>query len=482
MFDEKKLAAIAAMEEQTKTFTDLSDEVWEYAELSLYEHKSCAAFVRELTAAGFQVESPYCGLDTAFLASYGSGKPVIAFLAEYDALSGLSQEGCKTEYAPIEGSNNGHGCGHNLLGAGSFAAAYAVKKYLEATGKEGTVLLYGCPGEEGGASKTWYAKQGGFDGVDIALCWHPDDCFEVVSGTSHSCIQTEYRFKGIAAQPTIYPEQGRSALDAVELMNVGIQFLREHMAGSARIHYAITDAGGPSPNVVQPHARVLYMVRDISVKNTVALQKRVDAIAEGAAMMTETTVEKVFIDGLANLVPNKTLEDLLYETYQNIELPTFTAEEEQYFADLMATYEPKGVAGIGAQEDAEIEEWVQEQTDYGKKAICNFLMPRKFTMKLQPGSTDVGDVSWLVPTAQVHAISTPNNCPGHTWQKVTACKSTVAHKGMMTAAKVLALAAMQLLNDPEKIAAAKAEHAKRTKEGYVCPIPDGETIKPVEVL
>jgi len=480
MMNEKQRAAIAAMEAKTETFTALSDEIWGYAELSLYEYQSCAAYVRELTAAGFQVESPYCDLDTAFLASYGSGKPVIAILAEYDALSGLSQKGCQAEREQEEGMTNGHGCGHNLLGAGAFAAAYAVKQYLENTGASGTVLLYGCPGEEGGASKTWFAKQNAYENVDVALTWHPDDCFEVTSGSTQACIQTEYRFTGIAAHAAGDPEQGRSALDAVELMNTGVQYLREHMPSTARVHYAITDAGGPSPNVVQPHARVLYMVRDADVQGAVALQAWVDDIADGAARMTRTTYEKVFIDGLANVITNETLETMLQNIYEQIELPTYTEEERALFEALHATYTPVGLPGSAAGADTKAADEIRRLTDNGKRVINDFLMPYRFSMRPIPGSTDVGDVSWLVPTAQIHAACAPSRCPGHSWQNVAAYQSSAAHKGMMTAAKVLAIAAMRLVEDPTLIAKAKAEHAMRTEAGYVCPIPDGETIKPVE--
>lgn len=482
MFDAAMTAAIAAAEAKAKVFSDLSDEIWGYAELSLYEHKSCAAFVRALTEAGFAVESPFCDLDTAFCASYGSGAPVIAILAEYDALSGLSQQGCATEHAPIAGKSNGHGCGHNLLGAGSFAAAYALKEYLKSAGISGTVRLYGCPGEEGGASKAWFAKQGVFSDVDLALTWHPSDCFEVSSGSTQACIQTEYRYHGVAAHAAGDPEHGRSALDAVELMNIGVQYLREHMPTTARVHYAITDAGGPSPNVVQPKARVLYMVRDATVQGAVALQARVDAIAKGAAMMTETTLEKVFIDGLANVVPNKTLESLLQTVYEQTALPTYTEEERAFFAALRATYDTEGLPGGAVQEDEDIAEQVRILTQDGKCDINDFVLPYRFSTRPRPGSTDVGDVSWLVPTAQIYAVTEPSGCPGHSWQNVSAGVSSVAHKGMMTAAKVMALAGMRLLNDPETVAAAKAEHMKRTAAGYVCPIPDGETIKPIEAV
>ena len=259
-----------------------------------------------LEKEGFTVETPVAGIQTAFKASYGSGKPVIGILAEFDALSGLSQEAGAAERRELVPGGNGHGCGHNMLGAGSLAAAFAVKKYLE-DGHPGTVIFYGCPGEEGGAA--------------------PGSVNQVTSGTCNTCIQTEYKFTGIASHASGSPELGRSALDAVELMNVGVQFLREHMPQSARIHYAITDAGGNSPNVVQPHAQVLYMVRSVLAKDALALQERVDKIAQGAAMMTETTVKKRFIDGCSNTVPNKTLETLFWKNFNEVGVPTHTPEE-----------------------------------------------------------------------------------------------------------------------------------------------------------
>ena len=287
MTDEKR-AALAAIEDKADLVSQVADSIWSFAELSLQEEKSAALYCDVLEKEGFTVEKGICNIPTAFSASYGSGRPVIGFLAEYDALSGLSQEGGSlTRHQCVDGGN-GHGCGHNLLGAGAFAAALGVKAFLEATKTPGTVVLYGCPGEEGGAAKAFMARDGLWYGLDAALTWHPNDANEVLTGSSNSCIQTQYHFTGVAAHAAGDPDRGRSALDAVELMNVGVQFLREHMSDKARIHYAITDAGGRSPNVVQPRASVLYMVRSNHVAEAVELQKRVDKIAEGAALMTET--------------------------------------------------------------------------------------------------------------------------------------------------------------------------------------------------
>ena len=308
---EEKKAALAAIEARKDQICDVADRIWEYAELSLQEVKSAALYCKVLEQEGFHVEKGISGIDTAFSASFGSGRPVIGILAEYDALSGLSQTAGCTEEKPLVEGGSGHGCGHNILGAGAMAAAFGVKAYLEQNKIEGTVILYGCPGEEGGASKAFMARDGVWKDLDAALTWHPEDVNEVATGSSNACIQTQYKFHGIASHASGAPEKGRSALDAVELMNTGVQYLREHMSDKARIHYAITDAGGCSPNVVQAKASVLYMVRSNHVAEAIELQKRVDKIAQGAALMTETTFEKKFIDGLSDTISNFALERVL---------------------------------------------------------------------------------------------------------------------------------------------------------------------------
>jgi aminobenzoyl-glutamate utilization protein B len=291
--NEAKRNAMAYITKNAGIFTGVSDAVWENPELSLKEFKAAKLYCDTLRQASFSVTENLCGMPTAFCGSFGAGRPAIGILGEYDALSGLSQVGGATEEKPAVGQNgNGHGCGHNLLGAGSLAAAFAVKDYLERSGKPGTVVFYGCPGEEGGAGKAFMARDGLWRSLDAALSWHPSDVNEVRTGTNNSCIQVLYKFRGVASHAAGDPEHGRSALDAVELMNVGVQFLREHMSEKCRVHYAITDAGGVSPNVVQPEAAVLYMVRANKVAESVALLKRVDKIADGAALMTETAYER----------------------------------------------------------------------------------------------------------------------------------------------------------------------------------------------
>ena len=296
-----KQTAFDYIDEKSGVITDVSDKIWDYAELSLREYKSGELYAKVLKEEGFTVEHPFDNIETAFRASYGSGKPVIGILAEYDALTGLSQIAGSETRKELVTDGNGHGCGHNLLGAGSMAAAFAIKKYLEEKGEgSGKVILYGCPGEEGAATKAFMARDGVFAECDAALTWHPGNVNQVTSGTCNTCIQTEYKFTGVASHAAGAPDKGRSALDAVELMNIGVQFLREHMPDSARIHYSITDAGGDSPNVVQPKAQVLYMVRSIWVKDALELQERVDRIALAASMMTDTKMEKKFIDGCSN--------------------------------------------------------------------------------------------------------------------------------------------------------------------------------------
>ena len=294
-----KQPALDAIEKEQNTILHVADEIWDYAELSLQEFRSAKLYCEVLKQEGFRVEEGVCGIATAFAASFGSGRPHIGILAEYDALSGLSQQGGQLVHAERTPGGTGHGCGHNLLGAGALAAAIGVKAWLEQTGCPGTVTLYGCPGEEGGAAKAFMARDGLWKQLDAALTWHPEDCNEVITGGSNACIQVQYTFHGVASHAAGAPELGRSALDAVELMNIGVQFLREHMTDDARIHYAILDAGGRSPNVVQSASTVLYMVRSKHVAEAVKLQARVDKIADGAALMTETSYTRKFIDGTA---------------------------------------------------------------------------------------------------------------------------------------------------------------------------------------
>ena len=480
--EELKKIAIDAIEENASVFTEVSDKIWEYAELSLKEFKSTELYVKVLGKLGFEVEENVADIKTAFLGRAGSGRPYIGILGEYDALSGLSQLGGVTEKIELEKGGNGHGCGHNMLGAGALAAAYGIKKYLESTGASGTVIFYGTPGEEGGAGKAFMAKRELWRDLDVALTWHPMDVNEVTTGTCNSCLQVLYKYHGVASHAAGDPEHGRSALDAVELMNTGVQYLREHTKDDARIHYAIIDGGGFSPNVVQPTASVLYMVRSKLVRDANALLARVDKIADGAALMTETSYERVFIDGCSGTVPNHSLESVLYNNLCEVGVPTYTEDEWAYANALYKTYDTHGqIPSLAASLDAAARAEVEKLTHGGKLAINNFIAPLYTGDAFSPGSTDVGDVSWQTPTAQVYTACFTTCAPGHSWQNVSAGKSSIGHKGLLLAAKVLASTAVELFETPALIDAAKAEFDSRTKSGYVSPIPDGEYAKPVEI-
>lgn len=465
-----KLEALSVIDRQADFFRELADEIWDHPELSLKEFRAADLYCRKLRALGFEVTEKLCGIETAFCGRFGSGKPVIGILGEFDALSGLSQEAGSTEAKPLIPGGNGHGCGHNLLGVGSLAAACAVKEWLEKTGRPGTVIFFGCPGEEGGAGKAFMAREGLWKKLDAALCWHPSDVNQVKTGTNNSSIQVLYRFRGKAAHAAGDPYNGRSALDAVELMNIGVQFLREHMTDDCRIHYAITDAGGVSPNVVQANASVLYMVRANKVADSVKLQARVDDIARGAALMTGTDFERVFIDGTAELLPNFCIEDALYRNLEEIGVPAYTEEDRRLASALKASYPGSGIVGVYGIRDPEIEKTLRRLSGNGEKAINDFIPPLYSTTAFSPGSTDVGDVSWLTPTSQIETVCWPAGVPGHSWQIVACGKSELAHKGMFLAAKVLAGTAVDLLSDGELLARARAEFEERSAEGYVCPI------------
>ena len=462
--------AIKYIDENAGIFTGVSDAVWAKPELSLKEFESAKLYCDTLRKYGFEVTEGLAGVATAFCGRYGSGRPVIGILGEFDALSGLSQAAGCSEHKPLVEGAPGHGCGHNMLGAGALGAAFAVKDFLEKTGKPGTVIFYGCPGEEGGAGKAFMAREGMWRELDCALTWHPSDVNEVVTGTNNSSIQVLYKFHGVSAHAAGDPENGRSALDAVELMNTGVQYLREHMTSDCRVHYAIIDAGGVSPNVVQSEASVLYMVRANKVRDSVKLLARVDKIAQGAALMTETRFDRQFIDGTAELVPNYTLEELLYRIFNEVGLPEYSAEEKTLAEALRKTYDVTTAPGIAAGFDADIAADVAERTNGLSDALCGFIMPEYHSTGFVAGSTDVGDVSWQTPAAQVHCVTFPFGAAGHSWQNVSCGGTSLGHKGLINAAKIIACAAIELMNDPETLQKARDEFARRTKSGYVCPI------------
>ncbi len=467
MIDKQKL--YNTIDENAPEIIALSDAIWEYAELSMEEYKSAAYYCELLEKEGFTVERELCGIPTAFSGSFGSGSPRIGILGEFDALSGLSQVAGSTRKQSLVPGGNGHGCGHNLLGAGSFGAALAIKKAIEAGALQGTVIFYGCPGEEGCAGKTFMARGGMFRDLDAALTWHPGSTNEVTVGSNAACMQVEYSFHGVASHAAGSPDKGRSALDAAELMHVGVQFLREHMPPHSSVHYSITDGGGVSPNVVQAEAKTVFMVRSETVRKAKELLHRVNNIAQGAALMTDTQVTTRQIDGTASTVSNEALEQVMYENMQQVPIPAYT-QEELAFAQVLHDTCPAALPGTLSATNRDIRAFVEEKTDGGKRAMNDFIIPYVPSTMFTPGSTDVGDVSWLTPTAQFTTATWVSGTPGHSWQNVSLGKTGIAYKGMLQAAKILAGAAADLMESPALLEKIRKEFNKNAAGGYDCPI------------
>lgn len=453
------LQFLSAVDEKDALLKETSDFIFDHPETAFTEFASAACLCDALRQEGFTVTENLAGIKTAFSGRFGSGRPVIGILGEFDALSGLGQVAGVTEQM-ADGKPNGHGCGHHLLGTGSLGAAIAVKRYLETAGRSGTVIYFGCPGEEGGSGKAFMARDGVFDELDAAVSWHPYDLTQVRTKTSLANVQVLYKFDGVAAHAGAKPHMGRSALDAVELMNVGVNFLREHVVQEARMHYAITDAGGFSPNVVQPHAEVLYLLRAPKGTQVQDIFERVNMIAQGAALMTQTKMQYDFIKGCSDTVLNNAMQMRLYEVMQQIETPKMTEEEIAYARELT-------------------EKSMMSFPDIDLKHPINSELSvyHDGDVELANASTDVGDVSYICPTAQLHAATFVRGTPGHTWQATAVGKSSQAHKMMLYAAKAMAGLAVELIRDDALLAAAKAEHRERVgKDGYRCPIPAG--VKP----
>jgi len=454
-------------------FTALSDAIWDVPETRFEETQSSAILADALALEGFAVERGVGNIDTAFIASIGEGKPVIALLGEFDALAGLSQQaGCATPQPVVE-NGNGHGCGHNLLGTAGLAAAFAIKAWWAEHGQRGTLRFYGCPGEEGGSGKTFMVREGLFDDVDAALTWHPEGFSGMFNLSTLANIQAAFRFKGVAAHAANSPHLGRSALDAVTLMNTGANFLREHIVQEARVHYAVTHTGGASPNVVQADAEVLYLIRAPQLDQAQDIYQRVINIARGAALMTDTQMTVRFDKACSNYVPNRALEAVMERNLHQFGLPDYSAEEHAFAAAIRATLTKDDLenARLNAARtggDAG-RAWT---ASLGEKALMDEVAPYAVTHDLLYGSTDVGDVSWVTPTAQCFAPCFAFGTPLHTWQLVAQGRTAIAHKGMCLAAKVLAATALTLLLDEATLARCRAEFMQvRQAQPYVCPIP-----------
>ncbi|MDX2158626.1 MAG: M20 family metallopeptidase [Hyphomicrobiaceae bacterium] len=450
------------VEAKREPFQGLSDRVWAMPEIAYTEHRSVAEHLAMLKAEGFRITENVAGIPTAVMGEAGEGGPVIAILGEYDALPGLSQVGGIAEPKPLETGGHGHGCGHNMLGSAALLAATAVKDLLAEAGIKGRVRYYGCPAEEGGAAKGFMVRDGAFDDVDVAISWHPASFNRVDDALSLANMRIDFTFHGRASHASASPHLGRSALDAVELMSVGVQYLREHIPQDSRIHHAILDTGGVAPNVVQAKAKVRYAIRARDLTALNALVPRVKAVAEGAAMMTETKVEMQVVSAVSNLLYNTPLSDAMQRVFDRLGGPGFDKTDHEFAAKIQATLGPDDIASAYRKVGVEPR----------PEPLCDYVLPIDLRGEPMIGSTDVGDVSWKVPTVQARVATHAIGTPGHSWQITAQGVVPAAHKGMVHAAKVMAGTAMEALRNPALIAAAKADHAKRTGgKPYQCPIP-----------
>ena len=413
-------------------FGALSRQIWELAEVGYKEHKSSALLQTELKSAGFAVEAGVAGIPTAFVATYGSGKPVIGLMAEYDALPGLSQNDLPRR-DPRVANAPGHGCGHNLLGAGVVLAAVALKEQ----GFKGTLKVFGTPAEEGGGGKVYMIRAGAFKDVDAVLAWHPNDRNQASLSTTLANITAKVRFRGVAAHAAAAPDQGRSALDAAMLFNHAVDLLREHVPQETRMHYIIT-AGGVAPNVVPDFAEVYVYVRHPSMKVLDNVWQRIEKAAVGAALGTETKSEVEILSAVYNMLPNDALAAMYDRHLRVLGGIQYGAEETDFASKLRKTLFSDPDLSLGSES--------QIQPIAGGTG---------------PASTDAADVSWTVPTSELNVATFAPGIPFHSWQSTACAGMSIGRKGMVLAAKVLALTAMDLYTDPSQLAAVRASFDKR---------------------
>ena len=463
------------MDENEAKFTDLAKQIWENPELGYNETFASTLQIKTLEEAGFEVTSGIGDVPTAFVAQYGKGKPVIGILGEFDALPGLSQD-ITPNYNPIVPNGPGHGCGHNLLGTAGVNAVIALKERMEAEMLPGTIRYYGCAAEELLSGKTFMARAGVFEDLDCALTWHPGTVNTTANFSMQALTAIEFYFSGRTAHAGAAPHLGRSALDAVELMNVGANYLREHVLDGTRIHYQITN-GGMAPNVVPDKASVYYFLRGADRKQVEELEERLIKVAQGAAMMTETSVRWEIKAGCYETLPNETLNGLMYKQEEAAGPFAFTEEEERFAEELLQTVEPSVLAGA---------------KNHPMSANASKMLDTAFYHNMNHfgltigGSSDVGDVSWIVPMGQIVTTCAPLGVQLHTWQATASFGSSIGLKGMHYSAKIMALSAYELLLDQDGILEkAKAEFKASTKgisyksgipANVKPPVPKGEAI------
>ena len=450
----------SAVDAYTPKMNDAALKLWNYAELGYQETKSTAVLQDQLKAAGFKVQAGVAGEPTGFVASFKNGEgPVIAILAEFDALPGLSQAAAPTKQ-PVPGQDNGHGCGHNLFGAASVASAVALKTWMVKNNVQGEVRVYGTPAEEGGSGKVYMVRDGLFNDVDVTLHWHPVNANSANQGTSMANISGKFRFSGQSSHASGAPWAGRSALDGVEIMNVATNYLREHIPDRTRIHYVVTN-GGKAPNVVPDFAEVYYYVRNANPKIVVDVMERVKTAADGAAMITGTKVEFEQTGGVYNLLPNDVLGKVMYQSLNSVGGITWTAEETK-FAQELAKSLPNGGGDLSSVGKVQPYRDADTSGDAGG------------------GSTDVADVSWVTPTVGLSTATFVPGSAGHSWQNVAAGGMSIGLKGAALAAKTLSITGAELFSNPELIEQAKAELKQRQGEGFAYKAMVGDRKPPLD--
>jgi aminobenzoyl-glutamate utilization protein B len=455
------------IEENQKQFTDMSDKIWDLAETGFQEHRSVEYLTSVMEKEGFKVNRGVAEMSTAFTATYGSGLPIIAILGEYDALPGLSQQVSPTKQPVTEGAN-GHGCQHNLLGVAGIAAAFALKNLIDTGDLKGTIRYYGTPAEETYNAKGWMVMKGLFDDVDMGITWHPMSYNAGWASSTNAMNSVVFKFHGITAHAAADPFNGRSALDAVELMNVGINYLREHMIPDARVHYIIVK-GGVAPNIVPDYAESHYFVRSPERPQVEELYERVIKVAKGAAMMTETELEIDFLSGTYNTQENAVIRDIIQKNMSEIG-PVRWTDEEIEFAKEMAKTLPDGAEADFLNLVAP--DQLEKAKTYTSKPICDFFLNDYGAGKVEAGSTDVADVSRKVPLAEFSTATQIMGSPGHSWQNVTCGRMSIGHKGMIMAGKIIARTAFEFMTDNDLLIRAKEEF-KNTVDKYISPFPEG---------
>jgi aminobenzoyl-glutamate utilization protein B len=433
----------SSIDSRFEHYTGVANQIWSFAEVGYHETKSSALLQSELKTAGFTVRAGVGGMPTAFVAEFGAGKPIIGILAEFDALPGLAQH-ISPERAPIAGQGAGHACGHHLFGTASVAAAIATREWLQSAGRQGTIRVYGTPAEEGGGGKIYMVRAGLFRDADVVLDWHAGSANNASPGPSLANKSGKFRFRGVSAHAAGAPWRGRSALDAVGAMNHMVDMMREHVPDGTRIHYVITD-GGKAPNVVPDFAEAYYYVRHQDSKLVNEIWERIVKAADGAALGTETKMEQEVVNGVYALLPNETLARLVDANLRAVGGVKYTAEERA-FAEKIRTTLGDDLPPI-----------TQSET----------VLPFTPRSVATGGSTDVGDVSWVVPNGRFYAATWAPGTPSHSWQAVAAGGMSIGHKGMLVAAKTLALTAHDLFTDPAAIQKARAEFDGKRGPNFV---------------